>query len=401
LPTNSKTPLIHKLLIICCKFAPTTNDIQYLNSRLGALESKTEEDNKTWQAFQYLVSRHGVLPLAYKAIYKYATNTTPQEYFDTLKEAFMANVRRNMLNSAELVRVITLLEDNGIEALAFKGPSLSQLAHGDIISRQYGDIDILVNIKDVTNAGALISKREYRPDYELSFLSNEAFLNVSSDLGFWHTKNGIYLELHWSLSRTKLSRGISSLILQREKTEISIQDKLIKTLPVDLLFLYLCVHGSKHLWGRMMWIVDIDRLIRRKKSIDWEKINEAAQITKNETSLLLGLLISHHVLATPVPKIALDRIAKNRKLSVLLKLSLQELLMPPKTENHGIKQILAKYYFHFLLKDDFSERLRYLFSLVFKITPDDVLNVNLPKHMSFLYILIRPFRLGKKYIFRT
>jgi len=33
--------------------------------------------------------------------------------------------------SAELIKVMALLEENGIEALTFKGPALAQMAYGD------------------------------------------------------------------------------------------------------------------------------------------------------------------------------------------------------------------------------------------------------------------------------
>ena len=49
-----------------------------------------------------------------------------------------------MLMSAELIRIMKLLEKNDIKALAFKGPVLSQMVYGDITLRQYVDLDVLI-----------------------------------------------------------------------------------------------------------------------------------------------------------------------------------------------------------------------------------------------------------------
>ena len=67
-------------------------------------------------------------------------------------------VKQNMLMTSELIKVLKILEENNIEAISFKGPVLSQLAYGDVVSRQYCDLDILINIKDfesVVNLGHL------------------------------------------------------------------------------------------------------------------------------------------------------------------------------------------------------------------------------------------------------
>jgi len=39
---------------------------------------------------------------------------------------------------------MALLEENGIEALTFKGPALAQMAYGDTSLRHYSDLDILI-----------------------------------------------------------------------------------------------------------------------------------------------------------------------------------------------------------------------------------------------------------------
>jgi hypothetical protein len=64
--------------------------------------------------------------------------------------------KTNMLMTAELIAVMKLLKDNEIEAIAFKGPTLSQMAYGDITLRQFSDLDILIDQKDIYKASKIL-----------------------------------------------------------------------------------------------------------------------------------------------------------------------------------------------------------------------------------------------------
>lgn len=66
-----------------------------------------------------------------------------------MKQHYMDIVKQNMLMTSELIKVVKILEENNIEAISFKGPVLSQLAYGDVVSRQYCDLDILVDEKEL------------------------------------------------------------------------------------------------------------------------------------------------------------------------------------------------------------------------------------------------------------
>ena len=60
--------------------------------------------------------------------------------------------------TSELIKVMKLFEENGVEYISFKGPVLSQLAYGDITLRQYVDLDILIKKEDLRKADNLLKK---------------------------------------------------------------------------------------------------------------------------------------------------------------------------------------------------------------------------------------------------
>jgi hypothetical protein len=93
-----------------------------------------------------------------------------------------------------------------------------------------------------------------------------------------------------------------------------------------------------------------------------------------------------------------DKIAQHPKIAELETYTLQLLNQNTSARQSETSAMFKKFEYHASLYDAFGDKTKYYLSTVFKITPDDVLNVNLPKHLSFLYFLIRPFRIAKKYL---
>jgi len=398
---NSISPILNdelKFLIACCQTELRDDDINEIQTYLSYLNDEQIKNIITF------ANQHGILPLVHKALKNLSKKSLlpVNKHIDTLlteaKNLYMSISQRNMLMSAELIRIIQLLEKNNIEALAFKGPALSQMAYGDITLRQYSDLDILVDEKDLYKAGEIISSNNYIPDVELDFLTNEALLDVSSDLGFRHEKNNTYIELHWKLFRKKLSVTLDGLNVRSNPSIVKIQGKEIKTLQSDLLLVYLCAHGSKHMWERIEWIVDVDRLIVNLNSIDWDMVWHYAKEMHSVNTLLLGLSLCKELFGTDIPDMIKEEINKRQNIQTLKTYTLELLNGVPTTQSSKTSSMFKKFDYHSKLYDSSTDKVKYYLSSVFKITPDDILYINLPKHLSFLYFIIRPFRLTQKYI---
>jgi hypothetical protein len=66
-----------------------------------------------------------------------------------LRVYFEDNRERNHHLVRELRVLLELFTARGVEALAFKGPTLAQLVYGSLEARQAGDLDFLVRAEDV------------------------------------------------------------------------------------------------------------------------------------------------------------------------------------------------------------------------------------------------------------
>jgi len=230
-----------------------------------------------------------------------------------------------MLMSAELLRIMKLLESNGIEALVFKGPALAQMAYGDITMRQFGDLDVFVHREDIVNISNILSNDRYAPRVDKKYFSNNAFLDVSSDCQFFNDKQSILVEIHWTVFRKAFLKKMQKIDLWDKPSKVSINHYDVETFGTEALLLYLCMHGSKHTWERLGWIVDIDRLVRVSSDIDWDKVYKLAEQANDTTMLELGLLLTARLFRTPVPQKLIDSLGTNRK---ILSLEKEVFLLP-------------------------------------------------------------------------
>lgn len=393
-----------QLLLNCCKTNPNDEDIDFIISCIVPFQNALEVQHSHYniQSLITLSSSHGILPIVYKTLKSLSkSNPSLKKILSEIKPLYMSIVQRNMLMTSELIRIMQILEANNIHALAFKGPTLAQMAYGDITLRQYSDLDILVDEKDLFNAGKIISASSYAPDVELEYLNNQTLLEISNDLGFHHSSNNTYIELHWKLFQKKLSTTLDKHTFTSNPTVVNIQGNRIKTLQTDLLLVYLCRHGSKHMWERIEWITDIDRLICQCNTIDWNAVWHYSQTMKSINTLLLGLSLSKELFNTPFPDTIITEINKRHKIEHLKTHTLTRINQTLSKQNSGITAMLQQFAYHAKLYDSFGDKVKYYISSIFKVTRADILNVNLPRYLSFLYIIIRPFRLANKYLTRN
>ena len=155
----------------------------------------------------------------------------------------------------------------------------------------------------------------------------------------------------------------------------------------EINLLVLCMHGSKHVWSRLIWICDVAQLLASSPGLDWKEVTYEAKERGLSRTLALGILLAHRVAGATVPQTVLlrfeaDTIARN------LAQHIQENLFdaPGSTPVGRIPYGLQ------LL--DFHDRVRCLLS-------SDLLRPNerdravfpLPKSLHALYYLIRPVRI--------
>ncbi|UFH59207.1 nucleotidyltransferase domain-containing protein [Sulfurovum mangrovi] len=440
-----------QFLIACCQAEPTQKDTDFISSYLSRITN--------YELLITAASQHGIIPLVYKTLKRLSeegllrdtsdvnsktdnkqsqndshpsrhprarpgdpqpqsdnTHSSPitnapagntlgvhvsrityHDILSAFKQQYMGIAQKNMLMTAELLRIMKLLEANNIEALAFKGPALAQQAYGDITMRQFGDLDIFVHRKDIVHIAEILSDDRYEARVDKKYFSNNAFLDVNSDCQFFNDKQNILIEIHWTVFRKSFSKKMQKIDLWDRPSKVSINHHEIKAFEVEALLLYLCMHGSKHTWERIEWIVDIDKLVRVSPDINWDKVYQMAEQANGTTMLELGLLLTSHLFSTPLSQKYINSLSTNKKILSLEREVFFLLNANKQTTDSELQKNLRHFRFHLELQDGILSKSLFITKALFPLKSSDVELINLPKSLYFIYYLFRPFRLAAKY----
>ncbi len=365
-----------QLLVAC---AATNSDAKHLQELSDKVTS--------WPEFFNLAHQHGVLPLVYQTLKSHRINI-PQPAIAMLTQLHSQHVMHHMQMVAELERLTLCFREAGIELTVIKGPVLSFMAYGDFISRQYVDLDFLVHEPDLFRAAQLLEEQGYNAHKPIKFLKNPALLRAGKDASFYNTDNGIKIELHWRLFEERLVQSLKDEQLYSMQ-QLSINNKQINTLQNESLILYLAMHGSKHFWERLEWVVDIDRLIHNV-DVNWEKIWDLACNLHVKIMLLLGLKMANHYFATPLPEMLEQEINTNTQIASLIKTLEINMLKTIQIQSGDIIGHIQRIG---SLTDTRLDAWHYVIKLAFSLKTADIYIMNLPKLLHFFYYFVRPLRL--------
>ena len=372
-----------KFIINYCRTNASKDDINFIQNTLSTM---------TPQLLTSMANRHGVLPLIYKTL----KNLHPDhEILPLFKQQYLSIAQRNILMSAELIRIMKLFKENGIDALAFKGPALAQMAYGDITLRQFGDLDILIKEKDRSKVVDLLIREHYTHEIDLMEIK-ESFFKCVSVVGLYKESTGVLIEIHWELLSRNYAIDWKEESIWGKPESILINNKEIPVLPVEQQLLYLCAHGAKHLFERLEWVCDIDRSIRANPNLDWQHLLNEAETLGIKRMLYLGLELSQQFFELELPEMIKNKIKEDKEIpkliSKVIKMSFSD------TSQEG------KNYSYFGLiwnmRENLYDRLRFAWKGLFAPQFDDFKYIQLPGRLAFLYPVIRPFRLATKYFKR-
>ena len=374
-------------LVYCCK----TN---LSEEERGFIHSYVQNSDFSIQQLLALANAHGILPLVYKTLQNH--HVSHFKYDDVLsafKQYYLTIAHKNMLMSAELIKILNLLRQNRIEALAFKGPALSQMAYGDITLRQFGDLDILIRRSDMLTLIDILTTNGYTPQIELDTKMQASIIDTLNVIGFYKNTTRTLIEVHWELLSKNYAITWDDHALWAQKKECVINHTNIPVLPPQEQLLYLCVHGSKHLFERLEWICDIDRSVRAYPDIDWTTLLQTAKKRGIKRMFCLGMALCEQFFGLTLPDMVQTEMQKDKTLAKLISKIIEI------NFSHHAQE--GKNYGYFMLmwhiRENLSDKLRFTWHAFFAPQFDDYTFIKLPNYLTFLYPLVRPYRLLSKY----
>lgn len=348
-----------------------------------------------WDKVLKIAQRNGLLPLLFFHLSRNCPEVMPAEPSQFLRDYFQKNSAFNLLLTGELLRLLTVFEENGIRPICYKGPAMAMMLYGNITLRQFCDLDIMVPEVDVWRATDLLIVRGFEPHFDIPPARRQAFIRLGYVRLFRREAGRILVELHWRLASRFFGVRFDARGLEQRAATIELQGTRVFAPAAEDLLLMLSVHGAKDLWEKLEWVAGIAELIRGTPDLDWPRVLRQAKWMRCERMLLLALQLAEDLLEAPVPVAVLARIRDCRGLverANEIAEGFSADIAPPR----GLRAQLA---FHLALKDKSIDKLRYCARLALTTTPVDWATMPLPGPLSFAYPLLRAARLTKKYAF--
>jgi len=105
----------------------------------------------------------GLTLLVHRHLAREAADLCPSPVLESLASPARAIVALNMALTSELGRLLPELEAAGYRPVVIKGPALAVAAYGDLSSRPFLDVDVVVEPATVVQAWELLERRGYMP----------------------------------------------------------------------------------------------------------------------------------------------------------------------------------------------------------------------------------------------
>jgi hypothetical protein len=349
-----------------------------------------------WSYLVQAAFRHRVVPLLYLNLRTICPEFVPPPVLRQLQTAFQSNAVRNLTVTRELVRLLRLLQAQGIPAIPLKGPFLSVSLYGDLALRQFNDLDILVPEQHMPAARAVLVAQGYQPHLSLVPAQEAARLHrLRYHYHLVHEKSGLILELHWGLDAPYLAFPPAAACLWDRLVTVSFAGITVSSLPAVELLLFLCAHGAKHSWERLGWICDIAQFVRVHQDMDWTAIMAQAQQLRHQRLLALGLSLANEFLGAVVPEQVLQFLQTDAVVPGLVakvRRQLDEAFVSPSgtvvKRCMLLQHAIGEFYFHFQVKEGWRNKVYFCWHSALEATVVYWTLRPLPPSLYGLYALL-------------
>ncbi|CAN5204996.1 hypothetical protein BH10PLA2_BH10PLA2_24190 [soil metagenome] len=385
LPLQTQVPALSaelRLLCLCARVDLTDSDRRRIEEMVC--------EPLDWTLLVKLAHRHCCFALLHRHLNAVCPDAAPPGLMQSLHQQCQRQAIHNLKLTADLLKIVSALARVGIDALPYKGPILTQIVYGNLALRQFDDLDILVRQRDLDRARIVLKELGFKPLHEnlSGFFVENSFHYV-----FLDPRSEFNVELHWGLVMSYIPLKFKGERLWKDLRRIPFGGLSVLGHNLEDLVLALCIHGGKHHWLRLSWIIDVAELIRRNPDLDWNRLLEEAQRLHCRRFVMLGLHLAATILGAPVPIRVQEQIARDTAVQKLAVEVWGGLTLPEEVSWDGLKNVA----YYCRVRERLRDRL--VFVIRRTITPTEF-EVNwqlLPRPLHFLYFPLRFVRMTIEY----
>jgi hypothetical protein len=256
-----------------------------------------------WPAVIEVAREHGLIPWLAQVMRQSAraASVAPAEDLATLNMLATASALHSDALFAALARVLGVLARVGVEPIVLKGPALASTIYPTRDLRPFGDLDLLIHPDELDRADAALHTLDYAP-YANKSTEVDDFHRVYAQLG-----HDCVVELHTDLLQLGLPTVCGATLWERaERWDLPEWERPALLLGLEHQLLHLCVHLHLHGYRRLIWFIDLERLLLlRGAEVHWDDLWAMADAEGVTLSVRHALLLARELLDARLPPEAL------------------------------------------------------------------------------------------------
>ena len=349
-----------------------------------------------WIRVIQLAMQHEITALLYWNLRRTCPDLVPAGVLAPLAARYQLQAAEARKRASELARVLNVLENLGIFAVAYKGPSLAQQLYDDIALREFSaasDLDIMIHERDLLKARDVLLDQGYR----LAFLESSQVLEYSRthrELHFYSEQDGgRALELQWRFMMPSARVQDDPGRFMQGCGTLTLAGSTVRSLSLETYLLVLSLHGTKHKWRKLKLVCDIAEILATP-NLDWDHVAREAEHLGLRRMIAVGALLAEDPLQVAAPAPLIRWLKIDRQAQAIARECRSTLLSEP----DATWRDEADDTFLLQMRERMQDRARmYLHNrLLPKITPDerDRQFVPMPRSLSALYYFVRPLRMA-------
>jgi hypothetical protein len=283
-----------------------------------------------------------------------------------------------------------LIRDAGISFISLKGPLLSHRIYNDPTVRISHDIDILIEIFNIEPVIEILKNNGYSFSegvfWPRKVIHQEMILNTYHHLNLTNKDRDSCIEIHWVLmnnlpvSKSKMNNLVSENIL-----EMDFAGRKFTVLNKEMELLFLLIHGSRHGWSRLKWLVDIkDYPIHEIDFAVFQKLRSKLKANRiiGQTNYFLNIFFQTQLPFSGDAKIPDFFIQFARK---SIDDEIKGVTLP-------LTYIISLYRYKWFMFKGFHYKIKLISSILFR--PNDISSID--SSFKIIYLLYRPFSFIKR-----
>lgn len=361
-----------------------------------------------------LASAHGVSHLLWQRLQQAQTPPSNgqaggcaelSELLAPLAQLHARNAMRHLAAQRDLIGLTDRFAAAGIRVMPLKGVLLAGRVHAQATLRDVGDIDLLIDVRDLARAHTLLLAAGLRDRLGFGSLGAGAkrwYLRFHKDVEYTGAAPlPRHVELHWRLQKNAWLLRTDFDALWSRGRAVELAGRSLRTLGDEDTLLHLCAHGGNTAWYRLKWLADLPGLLATP-GLDWPRLVARAEDRGCLRALGLALVLARELFGIETPAPAACACAGVRAADLYF---VRDALLSPGQWWHwsGPSQrpcgfIARQLRFGLMLGDGWRYRVDYLLDRA--IVLDDVRLLNLPLVLFPLYVLLRPFTWAWRQLWR-